>query len=129
MFEKLLKGSPKNSEYNYWYAACCLETGDTVDVEEMLKFAVSRKIVNASRYLGDYYCGKSQFQLAMDCYDDFLEKTKDDSLRVVFSRKALVSKNAGRMVMNTSKICVVDSFVVDKDNFLSVYRLSSDVRL
>lgn len=127
MFEKLLKGSPKNSEYNYWYAACCLETGDTVDVEEMLKFAVSRKIVNASRYLGDYYFGKEQFQLAMDCYDDFLEKTKDDSLRVVLSRKALVSKNAGRMVMNTSKICVVDSFVVDKDNFLAVYRLSSDV--
>lgn len=127
MFEKLLKGSPKNSEYNYWYAACCLETGDTVDVEEMLKFAVSRKIVNASRYLGDYYFGKEQFPLAMEFYDDFLEKTKDDSLRVVFSRKAVVAKNAGRMVMNTARICVVDSFVIDKDNFLSVYRLSSDV--
>ena len=126
LFEKMLKGNPKNSEYNYWYAACCLETSDTVDVEEMLEFAVSRKIVNASRYLGDYYFGKEKYPLALECYEDFLENTKDDSLRVVFSRKAQVARSAGRMVMNTSKVCVVDSFVVNKDNFLSVYRLSKD---
>ena len=127
MVEKLFRKTPKNSEYNYWYAASCLETGDTVDVEEMLKFASSRGIVNADRYLGDYYFARMQYPLATECYEDFLENTKDDSLRVVFSRKAQLAKNAGRMVMNASKVCVVDSFVVDKENFLSVYRLSADV--
>lgn len=127
IFEKLLKKNPKNSEYNYWYAACCLETGDTVDVEEMLEFAVSRKIVNASRYLGDYYYGKENYPKAMEWYDDFLEKTKDDSLRVEFSRKAMSAKNLNRMVVNTEKILVVDSFVVEKDELLSVYKLSPDV--
>lgn len=124
---KLYKAYPKNSEYNYWYAACCLETGDTVEVRDMLEFAVSRKIVNASRYLGDYYFGKENYPSALECYEDFLEKTKDDSLRVVFSRKAVVTRNLGRMVMNTAKVCVVDSFVIEKDDFLSVYRLGEDV--
>ena len=55
MFESLLKKSPKNSEYNYWYAACCIETNDTVDVEAMLEFAASRNIVKAFWYLGDWY--------------------------------------------------------------------------
>ena len=62
MVEKLFRKTPKNSEYNYWYAASCLETGDTVDVEEMLKFASSRGIVNADRYLGDFYYGRQQYQ-------------------------------------------------------------------
>lgn len=127
MAKKLLKSSPKNSEYNYWYAASCLETGDTVDVGSMLEFAVSRKIVNAHRYLGDYYCGKDNYPEAIECYEDFLEKTKDDSLRMAYSRKLQRTENIVRMIMNTGKICVVDSFVVAKDKFLSAYRLSSDV--
>lgn len=127
MAEKLLKANPKNSEYNYWFAACCIETGDTVDVRSMLEFAVSRKIVNASRYLGDYHFGKDDYPRALECYEDFLEKTKDDSLRVVFARKASVARGMVRMVMNASRISVVDSFVVAKDDFLSVYRLGGDV--
>ena len=56
--EKQLKKNPKNSEFSYWYAGCCIETGDTADVEELLKFAASRGIVNADRYLGDFYYGR-----------------------------------------------------------------------
>lgn len=127
MAKKMLKGNPKNSEYSYWYAASCLETGDTVDVREMLEFAVSRKIVNAHRYLGDYHFGKENYPAAQECYENFLEMTKDDSLRIVFSQKANMAKTVARMVMSTAKICVVDSFVVAKDKFLSVYRLGNDV--
>ena len=124
---KLLKSNPKNGEYNYWYAACCIETEDTADVQEMLEFAISRKIVNAYRYLGDYHYGKENYPVAVECYEEFLEATKDDSLRMVFSRKAQLSRDLNRMVMNASRICVVDSFVVEKENFLSAYRLGVDV--
>ena len=127
MAQKLLKASPKNSEYNYWYAACCMETGDTVEVREMLEFALSRKIVNAGHYLGDYCFAKEEYPRALEYYEEFLENTKDDSLRLVFSRKAALTGNLNRMVMNTSRICVVDSFVVAKDDFFSAYRLGSDV--
>ena len=127
--EKQLRKNPKNSEFSYWYAGCCIETGDTVDVEDLLKFASSRGIVNADRYLGDFYYGRQQYQRAAESYETFLENTKDDSLRVVFARKAQQASNIGRMVMNTSKVCVVDSFVVDKANFLSAYKLGDDAGL
>ena len=127
--EKQLRKNPKNSEFSYWYAGCCIETGDTVDVEDLLKFASSRGIVNADRYLGDFYYGRQQYQRAAESYETFLENTKDDSLRVVFARKAQQASNIGRMVMNTSKVCVVDSFVVDKANFMSAYKLGDDVGL
>ena len=31
MAEKLYAKHPDNSEYNYWYAACCIETGEIPD--------------------------------------------------------------------------------------------------
>lgn len=127
MFQKLLKGSPRNSEYNYWYAACCIETGDTVEVLDMLEFAASRKIVNAYRYLGDYYYGKSNFPKAEENYNAFLEKTKVDSLRLEYSKRAVKASDAARMVKNTENVCFVDSFVVSKDNFLAAYRVGNDV--
>ena len=77
LFEKLLKANPRNSEYSFWYAACCLETGDSVDVRELLEFAVSRKIVNAHRYLGDYHYLKMNYPAAVDGYENFLGLTKD----------------------------------------------------
>jgi hypothetical protein len=70
MAEKLYTKNPNNSEYNYWYAACCIELGDTVDVREMLEFAASRNIVNASRYLGDWYYGNPVFTGLIDRLGD-----------------------------------------------------------
>ena len=56
LFKNLLKGSPRDGSYNYWYAVCCYETNDTTaDVEKMLKYAVTRRVNNAHRYLGDLY--------------------------------------------------------------------------
>lgn len=127
MAGKLLKRYPKNSEYAYWYAVSCIETADTVDVRPMLEFAASRKITGAHRYLGDYYYGKEDYPAAIECYDEFLEKTKDDSLRILYARKVQRAADIKRMVMNTARICVVDSFTVPKDKFLSAYRLGSDV--
>ena len=127
IFEKLLKANPKNSEYSYWYAACCLETGDTTDVRGLLEFAISRKIVNAHRYLGDYYFGKNNYPSAAECYEEFLDLATDDSLATVFQNKLNVANQLARMVKNCYKVCVVDSVVVDKDKFLSAYRMGNDV--
>lgn len=127
IFEKLLKANPRNSEYSYWYAACCLETNDTVDVRELLEFAVSRKITNAHRYLGDYHYGKMNYPEAVECYENFIDLTKDDSLRSLFQKKLNSAMQLERMVNNCYKVCVVDSVVVDKEKFLSVYRMGRDV--
>ena len=126
MFQKLLKKYPQNSEYNYWYAVCCYETGDSVDILPMLEFAASRKISNAHRYLGNYYLDRLDYPKAISCYDDFLDLTKDDSLRIEYEKRYSHVKKLNRMVMNCENICIVDSFVVSKSELCSVYNIGRD---
>ena len=127
LFEKLLAKSPKNSEYNYWYAACCIETADTVDVEEMLEFAASRNIVKAHWYLGRWYAQQQDYSSAVDSYSEFMDNTKDDSLRRVAQQRMNLCDRLNRMVRNSEVVCFVDSIVVDKESFLAAYRMGGDV--
>lgn len=130
MFEKLLKRSPRNSEYNYWYAVCCYETKDTVQgINEMLEFAASRKIVNAYRYLGDLRADSARYPEAADYYEQFISASKDDSLCTLYSSKLSSVNRLIRMINATEKVCVIDSFVVDKEKFLSAYKMGRDVWL
>lgn len=128
MFEKLLKGSPKNAEYNFWYAACCIETGeDSVDVYPMLEIAVSRKITNAYRYMGEYCLKECDYPNAAKWFDDFIDRAKgDDMLELGYDRLDYANR-LSRMVRNTEDVCFIDSFVVDKSDFLEVYRMGNDV--
>lgn len=127
MFKKLLKGSPKNSEYNYWYAACCIETADSVEVVEMLEFAASRNIANAFKYLGDIYFGEKEYPVAADYYSDFIDKTKSDSLRALYKQRLSYCERLDRMVRNTEMVCIIDSIVLEKENFLRAYSMGADV--
>lgn len=127
MFEKLLQRNPRNSELNYWYAVCCYETKDTVDIQGMLEFAASRKISNAYRYLGDLAADSAQYIDAAKHYEDFLSLCKDDSLALLYKAKLSDVNRLNRMINTTERICVIDSFVVDKDKFLSVYKMGRDV--
>ena len=104
MVEKLFRKTPKNSEYNYWYAACCLETNDTVDVEEMLDFAASRKIVKAHWYLADWYTRRQDYAMASDSYGEFIDNTKDDSLRIVAQQRMNHCDRLHRMVRNAEVV-------------------------
>lgn len=126
MFRSLLKKSPNNAEYSYWYAVCCLETGDTVDVVPLLELAASHDIVNANRYLGDHYSNVMDYPSAMECYGDFIDDVKDDSLRARYQRRLTEVTRLNRMVMNCAKVCVIDSFVVEKSDFLSVYNIGAE---
>ncbi len=126
MFRKLLKKNPKDAECSYWYAVCCCETGDSVDVLPLFEYAASRSISNAFRYLGDYYAGKCNYPQALSYYNEFIETTADEALRDEYSMRHSYIARLNRMVMNCEKLCIIDSFVVDKDELLSVYRIGSD---
>lgn len=130
MFKKLLQRYPRNGEYNYWYAVCCYETGDTVStMREMLEFAASRKITNAYRYLGDLCADSAQYVDAAGYYEDFISLSKEDSLVVLYRGKLSSVNRLIRMINATERVCVIDSFVVDEKNFLSAYKMGRDVGL
>lgn len=128
MFEKLLQRNPRNGELNYWYAVCCYETNDTAaDIKKMLEYAASRKITNAYRYWGDLLADEHQYVAASEKYETFLELSDNDSLLSLYRGKLNSVQRLNRMIRATEKVCVIDSFVVDKENFLSAYKMGRDV--
>ena len=54
-FQKLVKQAPSNANYNYWYGACCYETGRKKEAQPYLEKSAARKVIDAYRYLGKLY--------------------------------------------------------------------------
>ena len=40
VFQKLVKQAPSNASYNYWYGACCYETGEKKEAQPDRKSVV-----------------------------------------------------------------------------------------
>lgn len=128
LFEILLKKSPKDGSLNYWYAVCCYETNDTVaDIEKMLKYSITRRVNNAHRYLGDFYKRKFRYDEAVESYENFLQECKDEELAILYQERCDDVKRLQRMIKTTERVAVIDSFIVNKERFLSAYRTGRDV--
>ena len=127
VFEKLVKQAPSNASYNQWYGVCCFETGDLAGAEKHLKVAVKRRVQDAYRYLGEVYYQTYRFNEAEEMFDEYitlLTKKKQD-VEPYQIRMDLANK-ASRMLDKVENVQIIDSLVVDKDDFLSAYTLSEE---
>lgn len=127
VFKKLVKQSPSNANYNYWYGACCAETGKDSVAEPYLQKAVQRKVLEAYPYLTKVQMKQYRFDEAIENtekYIDLLSSKKKDTQEA----EALMSKvqTASMMLKGTERICVIDSFVIDKANFLEAYQIGKE---
>lgn len=128
IFEYLLKRNPKSAEYNYWYAVCCYETNDTVSgIEGMLKFAQSRRVLNASFYLGKFYKEQNNYPLSVQYYEEYLKIGKDEEKLAQTDTLLAHVKNLLRMTKATEQVVIIDSIVVDKNKFLAAYKAGRDI--
>lgn len=126
-FEKLVKQAPSNPSYNQWYGVCCFETGDLKGAEKHLGFAVKRKVQDAYRYMGEVYYQTYRFEDAAEMFEEYitlLTKKKQDvepyQVRLDLANKAV------RMLDKVENLQIIDSVVVDKNDFLSAYTLSEE---
>jgi tetratricopeptide (TPR) repeat protein len=125
--EKLVKQSPNNPSYTLWYGICCYKTGDLENAEKNLKVSVKRKTPEAYKYLADVYYNEYKFEEAEDLLEEYitlLEKKKQDTAEPE-AELDLVT-NAKRMMDKVESVTIIDSLVVDKDDFLSAYKLSEE---
>lgn len=127
MFEKLLKKNPRNGNLNYWYGACCYETGETDKCLPHLKVAAERKVREAHRYLAMCHADSYRYAEAEESWENYIalmeraKKPTDEYL------PAYDLASLGRQMMRSVQdICFIDSFVVDKAGFLTTYRLSPE---
>jgi hypothetical protein len=126
-FEKLVRQSPNNSSYNQWYGVCCYETGDYENAEKHLLVANKRNIMESYRYLAMIYTQMERYDEAIPMWEEYIEmqtKKKDDTNE---SNNILEQvRKLARMVQNTEDIQVIDSMIVDKNDFLTTYSFSEE---
>lgn len=126
-FKRLVKQSPSNANYNYWYGACCVETGQDSIAEPYLQKAAGRKVLEAYPYLTRMQMNQYRYDEAVENCEKYIglltAKKKDTQEADTILSKA---RMASLMLKGTERICVIDSFVVDKAEFLSAYRLGEE---
>ena len=127
VFQSLVKKAPSNANYNYWYGACCYETGEKVEAQPYLEKSAARKVIDAFKYLGKLYYDMYRFEDAVNCFEEYIaDLTKRK--RSTEEAEALLEKSKAdlRMLKGVEDVCIIDSFVVDKANFLSAYKISEE---
>lgn len=127
MFEKLLKRNPRNGSLNYWYGACCYETGEADKCLPHLELAAERKVREAHRYLAMYHADCYRYAEAEESWEEYIalmEKAKKptDEYQPAYDQASL----GKQMMRSVQDICFIDSFIVDKEGFLSTYRISPE---
>lgn len=125
VFKKLVKQSPSNASYNFWYGACCYETGEMMEGLPYLEKSAARKVINAYLYVSKAYYDMYRYEDAIENLEQhiyWLEKKKRDTSEA----EELMTKyrKGERLIRSVENITVIDSFVVDKQRFLDAYKLS-----
>lgn len=127
VFKKYVKSQPSNANYNYWYGVCCVKTGEAAKAIKPLEFAVKKRIQNAPLHLGQAYNEVYRFDDAIRCYEEYIETMSKKKKSTETAEKLLEkTKNNLRMLKGVEEVCIIDSFVVDKANFLQAYKISEE---
>ncbi len=127
--KKLVTSTPSNASYNQWYGVCLFETGEYQASEKYLKFAASKKIEASNLYLGKLYFMQYDFSQSEEAYEKYIgsldEKKQTKEIEAI---KPLLeqAKRAARLIKYTEDIQIIDSLIVDKEEFLSHYRLGEE---
>lgn len=127
VFKKYVKSNSNNASYNYWYGACCYETGEKELSEKYLLFGAKRKVQEAFRYLGQLYFDQYRFNESQENYEQYiamLEKSKKPT--DVYEKILDKVKLAARMLKGVEKVTIIDSVVVEKKDFLDYYKISQE---
>ncbi|MDR1161941.1 MAG: tetratricopeptide repeat protein [Tannerellaceae bacterium] len=126
-FERLVKQAPNNASYNLWYGVCCYKTGDLENAVKYLDTAVKRRVQEACLYLGELYADTYQFDKAAAMYEEYIAQLAKKKLDVeVYQKRLERIEKAQRMVERVENIQLIDSMVVDKNDFLPAYTLSEE---
>lgn len=72
VFKRLVKQAPSNANYNFWYGACCYETGELQESVPYLEKSAERKVINAFLYLSKAYFNLYRFDEAIENLEDHI---------------------------------------------------------
>ncbi len=126
-FKKFVKSQPANGNYNLWYGVCCLETGEAEEAVKYLETAVKRRTTGGQLYLAQAYDATYRFEDAVNTYEDYIAELAKRKRSTTEAEKLLEKSRANlRMLKGVEEVCFIDSFVVNKKDFLEAYKISPE---
>lgn len=126
-FKKYVNLQPTNPSLNYWYGVCLLKTGEAKASIKHLNFANRYKIADAPLSLGEANELLYRFSNALIYYNTYRTNLVNKKLPTKDIDNLITHcKNGQNMLQGIEKVCIIDSFVVDKTGFLNTYKLDSE---
>lgn len=126
IFERELNGKPTDPSLNLWVGVCLFETGGNLkSAEEYLLIASKRNLPESYLYLGDIYVRQYRVSEAKSQYDRYAKARPKERETTLANRNQHLEK-LQRAISRTEDIQIIDSLIVNKDIFLSAYKLSPD---
>lgn len=128
VFLNAVKAKPRDASLNQWTGVCLMMEGQPQEAVPYLKFAHSKNVVEAPRYLAEIAFNNYDFEAAdgyIDAYETALKKAKKSMSEEVHDLRRRVQL-AMTMLDRVEKIVVIDSVNVDKDDFFRYYRLPAE---
>lgn len=127
IFKTFVKSQPTNGNYAFWYGVCCLKTGETQEAVKYLESAVKKRIADSQLYLGEAYNDAYRFEDAVSNYEEYIKDLSKKKKPTESAEKLLEkSKTDLRMLKGVEDVCIIDSFVVNKSDFLNTYKISEE---
>ncbi len=126
LLEGDVEENPSNTASQYLLGLTAMQTGDMETAEQSLKFAKTKRVNDATLYLGRLFTMQYKFvdaEKEFTAYEKAMRRNKEALAELEKERE--YSDRLQRMVSRTEDIQIIDSVVVRKDDFLSAYHLSS----
>lgn len=126
-FKRFAKSQPGNGNYCLWYGVCCLKTNEADVSVKYLETAVKKRIPSGQLYLAQAYHTLYRFEDAIKVYEDYIaDLTKRKRPTNVADSLLAQSKMGLRLLKGVEEVNVIDSIIIDKSKFLSVYKISQE---
>lgn len=126
ILQGIVKGDKRNGTAQYYLGMCYWKTGDADKAVGALQAAEERSYGDASRVLALIGLNKYDIDMTtthLDTWDKWLKKNKRDMTQSVQLRSQAVQMR--NMLERVEKITIIDSIVVDSEEFFRNYKLSA----
>ena len=127
IYEDLLKKRPNDGLFNYRYARCCYELKDPANAIVHFEKA-GNKFPLRDLYLGELYFNSYRFDESVLAYQKYVATLQPGDAKIPdYLDKVKKAENAARLMGKVEDVSIVDSVVVNKEQFLKFYKFNSEL--
>lgn len=125
VFERQYNEKPNDPSLNLWYGVCLVETeGDLKKAEECLLIASKRNLPESYLYLGNLYIKEYRVSEAEELFQRYTKARPREKESVLAPYNQALDKMQ-KAISRTEDIQIIDSLIINKQYFLSAYKLST----